>query len=469
MEETTNEFRKVLKKRDVIFLSFGAMIGWGWVVLTGSWITTAGSIGAIISFILGGLLIILVGLTYAELTSAIPGAGGEQSFCRRAMGDKTAFISAWSILLGYISVISFEAVALSLVVEYLFPAMKYQHIWTVSGSEVYLSWITISIVGTVIISLINYLGVKIASFLQNILTAVIFIVGIILIIGSLINGNFSNLQPYFVTGSSGVFKVLMVTPFMLMGFNVIPHIAEEINLAPRMIGKLLVFSVVLAAVWYILIIFGVSLAMSSNQLSNSKLVTAEAMGILYKAKLAENILIFGGICGIMTTWNAFFVGCSRLIYSMANEGMIPTVFRNLSSKRKTPYNAIIFIGIITSLASLFGRKMLYYLANAGSLGIIVAYGLVSISFLILRKKEPTLNRPFKVRAGVLIGLLSIMFCIFFVLLFFPGSSVSLSWPYEWSIIIFWAALGLVLYLYSKKSRKDCKKHDLLPRLWTKII
>lgn len=454
MEKTTNEFRKVLKRSDVFFLSFGAMIGWGWVVLVGSWINTAGSIGSILSFILGGILIILVGLTYAELTSAIPNTGGEQLFCHRAMGYRASFISAWSILLGYISVISFEAVALPMVVEYIFPGVKFLHLWNVAGSEVYLSWIIIAIAGSVLFSIFNYLGIQIASFLQNLCTIIILLVGITLLAGSIINGSFVNLKPYFIGNTNGVFKVLMVTPFMLMGFNVVPQMAGEINLPPKMIGKLLIFSVILAVSWYILIIFAVSTAMNLNQISNSSLVTADAMAILFKGKWASSLLIFGGMCGILTTWNAFFMGCSRIIYSMAHKGMIPELFGKLHPKRKTPYNAIIFIGIITSITPLFGRKMLYYLSDAGSLGIIVAYGLVAISFLILRKKEPELKRPFKVKNGLVVGLLSVIFSIFFIALFFPGSPVSLIWPYEWIIVIFWALSGFLLYLQSAKSKKN---------------
>jgi len=454
LEKTTNEFGKVLKRGDVFFLSFGAMIGWGWVVLVGSWISTAGSIGSVLSFILGGVLIVLVGLTYAELTSAIPNTGGEQLFCHRAMGYKASFISAWSILLGYISVISFEAVALPMVVEYIFPGLKFLHLWNVAGSEVYLSWIIIAIAGSVLFSIFNYIGIQIASFLQNLFTIIIFLVGITLLVGSIINGSFANLKPYFIGNTNGVFKVLMVTPFMLMGFNVVPQIAGEINLPPKMIGKLLIFSVMLAVSWYILIIFAVSSAMNLSQISNSSLVTANAMAILFKGKWASTLLIFGGICGILTTWNAFFMGCSRIFYSMARKGMIPESFGKIHPKHKTPYIAIIFIGIITSITPLFGRKMLYYLADAGSLGIMVAYGLVAVSFLILRKKEPGLERPFKIKNGLVVGLLSVIFSIFFIGLFFPGSPVSLIWPYEWIIIIFWALSGFLLYLKSVRSKKN---------------
>lgn len=82
---------KILKgfiEKDIMALAFGAMIGWGWVVLTGPWIQKAGSMGAILAFIIGGIVVLFVGLTYAELTSAMPKCGGDLVFSYRALGKK---------------------------------------------------------------------------------------------------------------------------------------------------------------------------------------------------------------------------------------------------------------------------------------------------------------------------------------------------------------------------------------------
>ena len=71
------KLNRVVKRNELLALSFGAMIGWSWVALTGNWISTSGTLGAIIAFLLGGVVVTFVGLTYAELASAIPEAGGE--------------------------------------------------------------------------------------------------------------------------------------------------------------------------------------------------------------------------------------------------------------------------------------------------------------------------------------------------------------------------------------------------------
>uniref|UniRef100_UPI001B7B2F9C amino acid permease n=1 Tax=Amaricoccus sp. TaxID=1872485 RepID=UPI001B7B2F9C len=117
-------FERVLDKREVIALAFGAMIGWGWVVLAGGWVEAAGALGAMIAFGVGGIAVVLIGLTYAELAAAMPLTGGEHVYSHRAFGMGGSFLCTWAIILGYVSVVAFEAVALPTVIEHLFPNYK---------------------------------------------------------------------------------------------------------------------------------------------------------------------------------------------------------------------------------------------------------------------------------------------------------------------------------------------------------
>ena len=97
--------KRVLGRWDILVISFGAMIGWGWVVSSGGWILKGGIAGAAIGFVVGGLMILFVGLTYAELTTAMPNCGGEHIFSIRALGAKPSFVCTWCIILGYVSVV----------------------------------------------------------------------------------------------------------------------------------------------------------------------------------------------------------------------------------------------------------------------------------------------------------------------------------------------------------------------------
>jgi APA family basic amino acid/polyamine antiporter len=148
--DNQESFVRVLGQKDVIALSFGAMIGFGWVVLSGTWLLDAGGLGAIVAFLIGGILVLFVGLTYSELVSAMPKAGGEHNYAWRALGATGGFVASWAIALGYVSVVAFEAVALPTAVQYIFPDYKAGFLWTVAGYDVYVSWVAIGVIGAVV-------------------------------------------------------------------------------------------------------------------------------------------------------------------------------------------------------------------------------------------------------------------------------------------------------------------------------
>jgi amino acid transporter len=101
-QKNNRDFNRVLTRIDVLVLAFGAMIGWGWVVLSNEWILSAGSLGAMIAFLLGGILVIFVGLTYAELTTVFPKTGGAYFFVKETLGKRFAFIVSWALFIGFI-------------------------------------------------------------------------------------------------------------------------------------------------------------------------------------------------------------------------------------------------------------------------------------------------------------------------------------------------------------------------------
>lgn len=449
MSEKSN-FERVLSRKDVLALAFGAMIGWGWVVMAGSWVKTAGSLGAIAAFAIGGIMVLFVGLTYAELTAAMPKCGGEHVFSLRALGPKASFVCTWSIILGYVSVVAFEAVAFPTVIEYLFPNYLQGHMYTIAGYEVYFTWVIVGIISSIGITAINYFGIKPAAFLQGVLTILIMLVGLSFFGGSVVNGHVENFKPLWNDGLKGIIAVAVMTPFMYVGFDVIPQAAEEINMPFNKLGKVLILSVVMAVFWYIIIIIGVSLALDHAQMEASTLVTADAMkAVFFNSSIAAKVLIIGGIGGIITSWNSFFVGGSRAIYAMAESKMLPKFLAKLHPKYKTPTNAVLLVGALSSLAPLFGRKMLVWLVDAGGLTIVVAYFIVSISFLVLRYKEPNMPRPYKVKNGKVVGIIAIVLSGLMGIMYLPTAPAALVWPYEWIIIIGWCVLGIVFYVWAK--------------------
>lgn len=442
-------FERVLDSKEVLALAFGAMIGWGWVVLAGGWVQSAGSWGAMLAFAIGGVAVILIGLTYAELASAMPLTGGEHVYSHRALGMGGSFFCTWAIILGYISVVAFEAVALPTVIEHLFPNYKVGYLWTVAGWEVYFTWALVGSVGAVVMTYINIRGIETSALLQKVVTLLILIVGLMLITGSLFNGESANMEPLFVDGAKGMLVVLIMTPFMFVGFDVIPQAAEEINLPYKQIGKILIMSVVMAVAWYIFIILAVALTLDSDARAASSLATADAMASAFGGSWAGKLLVLAGIGGIITSWNAFLVGGSRAVYAMAHARMLPAFLGKLHPKYNTPVNAILLIGSLSVIAPLFGRKALVWLVDAGGLGIVVAYATVAWSFIVLRKNEPEMDRPFKVANGMLVGYAALVLSIGIIILYMPGSPAALIWPYEWAMVLGWVIIGLAFYLWAR--------------------
>jgi APA family basic amino acid/polyamine antiporter len=441
-------FLRILGRREVLALAFGAMIGWSWVVLTGNWILSAGVLGAIAAFLVGGAGVALIGLTYAELASALPFVGGEHVYSERALGTGASFVCTWAIILGYVSVVTFEAVALPTVASSLVPGLDRVLLWQVAGWNVHLSWVLVGMAGAIVMTLVNVLGIRMAAVVQSAVVLVILLVGVLFAGGALVSGDPGNFEPLFRDGASGIALVLVMVPFMFVGFDVIPQAAEEIDLAFEDIGKVLMISVSMAIAWYSLIIAGVGLMMDEAAIGGVEIVTAEANALIY-GEIGGKVLVVAGLAGIITSWNAFLVGGSRAIYALAQARMLPACLARIHPSYKTPVNAILLIGALSAIGPLFGRPALVWLVDAGGLGITVAYAMVALSFLVLRKKEPELERPYRVRLGKSVGALALLVSIGLAALYLPGSPAALAWPQEWLIVIFWVALGSILYTVAR--------------------
>lgn len=162
----------------------------------------------------------------------------------------------------------------------------------------------------IFITVINVLGAKTAAVLQTVLTVIIGGVGILLIASSVVTGDVANLQPQLFAGDSvstilkSIFSVAVVTPFFFIGFDVIPQAAEEINVPLKKIGKILILSIVLAVIFYALIIFGVGYVMNPSDietsLAGSGLVTADAMTKAFNSSIMSKVLIVGVIAVLMS-------------------------------------------------------------------------------------------------------------------------------------------------------------------------
>ncbi|WP_423750753.1 APC family permease [Salinirarus marinus] len=448
------EFSRVLSKKDIFVLAFGAMVGWGWIIQSGYWIDEGGVTGSILAFVLGGSMVAVVGLVYGELASAMPFVGGEHVYSMRALGPLGSFVCTWSLILGYVGVVVFEVVALPSALAYIVPNFNAIPLYTVAGETVYGTWVLVGGTGAIVMTYLNYRGVRPAAQFQSILTLVISLAGVTLAIGAVANGQAPQTPPFAGAGMAGVFTVAIMTPFMFVGFDVIPQAAGEADVSPKFLGLFIAVSVSVAAAFYILVIWASGQAMPGPALVESPLPAAAAMEALFDSALVGRIMALAGLAGIMTSWNAFMLGASRATYALAESGMLPSSLAAVHPEYETPSVALGLIGGLSMFSPLFGEQMLVWIVNAGGLGIVVAWVLVVVSFFVLRYREPEMDRPLELPFGYGVGAVALGLTLFFVTLYLPGSASALSWPFEWGIVLVWVVLGAGMYACSDGEVSD---------------
>lgn len=215
-------------------------------------------------------------------------------------------------------------------------------------------------------------------------------------------------------------------------------------------------SLIMAVMWYMGIAWSVGHTLTLEQANTSKLATADAMTNAWQSAWAGKLLVLGGVLGILSSWNAFLIGGSRLMYAMAKAHMLPKVLAKLHPKYGTPYFAIILIGGLATLAPLFGRKALVWIVDAGGIGIVIAYMCVAAAFLYLRFKEPNMVRPFRVPAGKAIGVITFIISLIMLCLYLPISPSGLG-KVEWGIFGAWSLFGALLYFYASSKNPGKSK------------
>jgi len=440
-----------LNGSQVLSIAFGAMIGWSWILLTSTWIDKAGVLGAVVAILLVGLSILLIAGIYGELASIFPENGGEHVYTKKILGPHASFICSWLLLLGYVSVVAFEIVVFPIVISYLFPSINQILIWNFNGFDVYFGQIVVGFLAALLLTHINIKGIMVSARLQTFVTTIIILSGFFLVAGAL---NYDFKKPFMETGinMNGAIGVAIMVPMMFVGFDIVAQTAKEIRLGPRAIALLIMCSVICGIIFYISIIISVGVVLGSES-AGLDLSTAIAAQKAWAWTNAKYVLILGGIAGIVTTWNGFLLGASRLMNAMAMDKQLPSWLSDvdLEYNPQTPRKALWFIFGITCLAPLFGQATLIWFINAGGLGVVIAYIFVTVSFLKYRLHNAGVKRPFKIRFWKIWGCLSLLLSVLLLLLYFPLSPNGLIWPYEWGIVFIWCSIGFFLFLLKERN------------------
>lgn len=451
MKENKNSLSRALGRTDIIAIGFGTMVGWSWIMFAASWIDEAGMMGALIAFAAGGAIILSIGVTYSELTASLPLAGGEFVFAYRAMGSKCAWLAGWITSMAYMGVAAWEGIALATAVNYMLPIPSAVPLWEVAGYQVYLSWAAVGMAGAVVITLLNFFGVRPAVMFQVVSVSVIIMVVLFIFFGGISFGSADNIGDLFVSGK-GCAYVFLTVPAMLIGFDVIPQSSEEMNIGPRNIGKMVIVCILFSLIWYFLLIIATSLAAPYEVRSSGTVPMADIVSYLFNGEMFSAIVIVGGVFGILTSWNGFFIGATRLLFSMSRAGIIPSVFCRIHKKYKTPYVSVLLVGAVCMTAPLMGMNALVWFMNTSTMCALFSYIFVVISFILLRKNEPELYRPFKVKGGVKFGAAVLTVTIIYFILYLKEKIFSSGVSPELVIVFLWLCLGLILTKLTDRER-----------------
>ena len=464
--ETRPQLRKAIGGVGFFCLAFGSMIGVGWITTLDDWFKNAGPGGAMIAFAAGGLLMLLIGLCYAELTPMLPVTGGEVAYAYKAHGTGAAFLVGWFLAFGYLAISAFEAVSVGMVLSYLFPALNAWPLYEIQGWTLYLPHLLLGLGFTALIMWINYRGVAIAMRVQVLLTGLLLACTALFVTAGLLFGEAGNLKPAvgglegIASGGAwkGILAVFVTVPFWFVGFDTIPQAAEERAEGQRVrrLGFYILLAIVASVIFYILVMLAAGMAAPWQETVRVEdLPTAHAFQSAFESPLLANLVLTAGLIGLLTSWNGFFLAGTRVLFALGRGQIIDRRFGQAHPLYGTPTRAILFSGLVTALAACLGRGALLAFVDVGSFCITVAFLGVALSLLRLRHRAPDLPRPYRVAAGTLVAGLAAAGSLFILLVqVIPQSPARLDWPLDWAILLALCLCGLVFWVRGWQQRQE---------------
>jgi APA family basic amino acid/polyamine antiporter len=410
----------------------GLILGAGIYVLIGEATGLAGD-SVWIAFVLGSIVALFAGLSYAELSSIFPKASAEYTFIKNAFKNNfLAFIIGW--LTAITSMITAATVALGFGGYF---------------SEFLNIPITISAIVLIgILSIINFIGIRESSWTNTIFT-IIEVAGLILII--IIGFTISEPEQvnYFEspTGFTGIIIAFVLIFFAFVGFEDMVNVAEEVRNPKKVIPRAIILSVMISGIIYVLVSLAIVRVINWEDLSLSAAPLAD---VAKRGLGTQGHIIFSGIAlfAITNTVLITLVAGSRMIYGMAREKSFPDILAKVHSKTKTPWVAIIVIMLIAIGFSFIGDIVI--VANITVFAVVITFAAVNLTVIVLRYTEPNIERKFRVPINI--GKFPIL------PMFGLGISVYMAFQFQIQVVLVGLmiiSIGTVFYLlYEKRKVKS---------------
>jgi len=458
---TEQKLKSTMSEKFVWALAYGSSIGWGAFVLPGDWIKNSGAIGASLGILIGGLLMIIISISYGALTSRFPVSGGEFAFSYLGFGKYFSFFSSWFLILGYICIVALNASAFSLLFKFLMPDfIKQGYLYSIAGWDIYITEVVLSTIILIFFAFISIKGTGLSGSLQFLFCLFMAIFVSLLFVISFNVGEFSfgNLKPLFnkdIGAAQSILLIVSIAPWMYVGFDNIPQLAEEFKFKPEKTFKLLVFSIVAAILTYVAMILVTAWIYPDQTKINGELWITGSVINASMGKVGMFFLSFSILMGIFTGLNGFYMSASRLIYALGRAKMIPEQFGTLHKKNNTPHLSILFIMIICLPAPWLGRTALSWIVDMSSVGVSVAFFATCITAVKFFGKGEAKNTFFFV-SGIFGALISFFFLC---LLLIPNTPSSLSQP-SYIALLIWSIIGILFFIIQFKKLNKLTKEEL---------
>ena len=466
--------RRTLGARSLVALGIGAIIGAGLFSITGGAAANNAGPAVTISFVIAAVACLFAGLCYAEFASMIPIAGSAYTYSYATMGEFIAWIIGWDLVLEYAVGAATVAISWS---RYFVKFLAYYDIH-LDPSMTMSPWDSATLAdGTIINGMVNLPAVFIVVLMSLLLIKgtresalvnnfiVLLKVSVVLVFIFLGWGyiNYANYTPYIPNntgefgeyGWSGIVRAAGIIFFAYIGFDAVSTAAQEAKNPKRDMPIGILVSLAICTVLYILfahVMTGVANytafqgadGIAPVAVAIDHMGTADASGIIQPAyPWLNKAIIIAILAGYSSVILVMLLGQSRVFFSMSRDGLLPKVFSAVHPKFGTPAKSNLLFMLFVSLFAAFVPARV--VGEMTSIGTLLAFVLVCLGVLILRKTQPNVPRGFKTPWVPLVPILGILSCLL-MMVALPGDT--------WLRLMIWLAVGFAIYFgYSVKNSK----------------
>ena len=450
----THAFNRTLGPLSLVALGIGAIIGAGIFSLTG--IAAADNAGpaVVLSFMIAALGCGFAGLCYSELSGMIPAAGSAYSYAYASLGEMVAWIIGWALTLEYAVGAATVSVSWSGYVTSFLASfgLALPHALTASpfdlGPTGQLDPGIVNLPAMLIIVLVSLLLIRGISESAKVNAAIVALklAVVLAVIGfGAAYVKPANWHPFIPPnagtfghfGLSGVFRGAATVFFAYIGFDAVSTAAQEAKNPERDMPIGILGSLAICTVLYVLICLVLTGLMSYTKLHTAAPVAmAISQTPLPWLKVAVSV---GAIAGLTSVILVMLLGQSRVFYSMSHDGLLPAVFGAVHPRYRTPYLSNLLFMVFAGLAG--GFTPISSLGHMTSFGTLLAFVIVCIGVMVLRRSDPTRRRAFRTPWVPFVPIAGIVVC----------GALMASLPLQtWVLAIGWLLVGLVVFFtYSR--------------------